>query len=64
MYRCSSYTIRVYTIFPHQYILFHSYLACSYYLGILQMVDDSNKKLMTDYIVDTSCIADGKQICN
>lgn len=29
-----------------------------------KMVDDSNKKLMTDYIVDTSCIADGKQICN
>ncbi|XP_055804893.1 chaperonin-like RBCX protein 1, chloroplastic [Solanum dulcamara] len=25
-----------------------------------KMVDDSNKKLMTDYIVDTSCIADGK----
>ncbi|KAM3251938.1 hypothetical protein T459_05928 [Capsicum annuum] len=29
-----------------------------------KMVDDSNKKLMRDYIVDTSCIADGKQICN
>ncbi|XP_009788252.1 chaperonin-like RBCX protein 1, chloroplastic [Nicotiana sylvestris] len=28
-----------------------------------KMVDDSNKKLMMDYIVDTSCTVDGKQIC-
>ncbi|XP_009613684.1 chaperonin-like RBCX protein 1, chloroplastic isoform X2 [Nicotiana tabacum] len=32
-------------------------------LRILEMVDDSNKKLMMDYIVDTSCTVDGKQIC-